>query len=233
MRGKSCLSRPTHLQQFHRMFIAAIDTDVMELGLEDLAVTLRPLLSSRWHAGTRDQHDAIEQTLQMMDDDLSHATHQERLEQFFGFYKPLEVQLFKSGSPLGAWLCVRQRRKTALLEADLKALGQQAGEQLPGCIDLPALSSAADFFGCLDVLEGASLGGVSVSRHVQIEPGVTAHLGAPVINGYGERTGAMWQQFRTALTEISLTPDEHGEAVAAVRQTFQNPNLWCQGKPKR
>ena len=201
--------------------------------MNELAVLLQVPLLSRLRAETREQHDAIEQTLQLMDDDLSAATYLHRLEKFYGFYKPLEERLLSTGGPLKAWLAVKPRRKTALLEADLEALGRTTGAPPPLCEALPALDHVADFFGCLYVLEGASLGGVIISRHIRGKLGMTAQSGGRFFNGYGERTGEMWQEFRTAITDFSLVTDQTDAVVDAARATFATLNAWCQGTPRQ
>jgi heme oxygenase len=198
--------------------------------LNELAVEA-PALLSRLRAETRDQHDAIEQALLLMDDDLSIATYRHRLEQFYGFYKPVEDRLLRPGSPLANWLSLEPRRKAALLEADLETLGRAIDAQFPLCSDLPPLNDPADYFGCLYVLEGASLGGVVISRQVQPKLGVTALSGGRFFNGYGQRTGAMWQEFRTAITAFSAGTDQQDAVVAAARATFATLNSWCTGKP--
>lgn len=193
-------------------------------------VTLQLPLLSRLRTETRDQHDAIEQTLLLMDDDLTPDAYRRRLAQFFGFYKPVEERLLDGRGPLAPWLAVQARRKTPLLEADIHALGQLATALLPLCTKLPPLNSAAECFGCLYVLEGATLGGLIISRHVGQKLGVAARSGGAFFCGYGEQTGAMWQQFRAAITAFSLQTDDQDAVVASARATFEALQHWCEGK---
>ena len=192
-------------------------------------VTLQLPLLSRLRTETRDRHDAIEQTLLLMDDDLTPEAYRRRLEQFFGFYKPVEERLLDGCGPLAPWLNVQARRKTPLLEADLTALGQAAA-RLPVCTTLPPLVSAAACFGCLYVLEGATLGGVIISRHVGQKLGVSPAAGGAFFYGYGEQTGAMWQQFRAAITDFSRQSDAQDAVVASARATFEALQHWCEGR---
>lgn len=193
-------------------------------------VTLQFSLLSQLRTETREQHDAIEQTLLLMDDDLTLDAYRCRLAQFFGFYKPVEEQLLDGRGPLAPWLDVQARRKTPLLEADLKALGQQAAARLPLCTKLPPLTSAAECFGCLYVLEGATLGGVIISRHVGQKLGIAPASGGAFFCGYGEQTGAMWQQFRAAVSAFSTQTDDQDTVVASARATFEALQHWCEGK---
>lgn len=186
-----------------------------------------PLLT-RLRVETRAQHDAIERTLLLVGDDLTLELYQRRIAQFYGFYKPVEEQLLDDCGPMAAWLAVRRRRKTPLLQADLIALGQQAATKLPLCTALPSLSSAAECFGCMYVLEGATLGGVMINRHVEKTLRVSPGTGGDFFWGYGEQTGDMWQQFRTAITAFSLTSEQQDVVVASARTTFETLQHWCE-----
>jgi heme oxygenase len=193
-----------------------------------MSVILQPAMLSRLRAETREQHDAIEQTLLLMEDDLTLEAYRRRLEQFYGFYQPVEARILDGQGPIAPWLAVQQRRKTPLLEADLNALGQHAAARLPVCMNLPPLTSAAECFGCLYVLEGATLGGVIISRHVEQKLGLVPGAGASFFVGYGEQTGAMWQQFRAAITAFSLESDDQDVVIASARATFEALQHWCE-----
>lgn len=188
-----------------------------------------PLLS-RLRTETRDQHDAIEHTLALLDGDLTRATYRQRLEQFYGFYKPVEDRLFGEGSPLEAWLDLKGRYKAPLLEADMKALDGQPAKEVLRCPDLPSLAGIAECFGCMYVLEGATLGGVLISRHIQRQLGMTASTGGLFFSGYGGRTGAMWQEFRVAINAFSLVTDRQDSIVASACTTFETLRHWCEAR---
>jgi len=193
-----------------------------------MTVTVPSLTLSRLRAETREQHDKIEQTLLLMDDDLTPEKYRRRLEQFYGFYRPVEEQILNDHGPISQWLSVEQRRKLPLLETDLKALGQPADTSLPRCVKLPPLISAAECFGCLYVLEGATLGGVIISRHIESRLGLSPKSGGAFFCGYGEQTGAMWQQFRAAITAFSADAGEQDVIVASARATFEALQDWCE-----
>lgn len=196
--------------------------------MNDTNLALQSNVLHRLRHETRDQHDAIERTLMLMDEGVSRDEYRQRLEQFHGFYAPVEERIFGHASPLASWLQLAPRRKAPLLDADLATLGGQAAAQLPVCCHLPPLDSAADYFGCMYVLEGASLGGVLISRHIQKTLGVTPASGGRFFYGYGEQTGAMWQEFRSAVTAFSSVCDEHDAVVASARATFETLQRWCE-----
>ena len=162
-----------------------------------------------------------------MNDDITVAMYRHRLEQFYGFYKPVEEHILGSASPLAKWLKLNNRHKTHFLEADLKVFGQKT-TNLPLCLDLPLLNGAAECFGCLYVLEGATLGCVLIGRHIQEKLGVTAQSGGQFFRGYGEHTGAMWHAFRAAITSFSKDTDQQDVIVDTARETFEVLQHWCE-----
>ena len=188
----------------------------------------------RLRAETRAEHDAIEQALNLMDGQLALDGYRQRIEQFYGFYLPLEHNMLKRKAWLSPWLDVGERVKTRLLAADLTALGGAPAASLPLCRDLPALEGSPECFGCLYVLEGSTLGGQVISRYIREKLNVTPEAGGLFFDGYGHRTGAMWRQFRMALTEFSATTSHAGSTdtqdrvVAAARLTFETLRRWCQ-----
>jgi heme oxygenase len=128
---------------------------------------------------------------------------------------------------LGAWealgLSASERAKLPLLEADLQALGQDP-RTLPHCPAPPRLRDVAEAFGCVYVLEGSTLGGRVISRHVQ------ARLGADVprrfLDAYGARTGENWQTFRSALSAAARARNIDGRVIAGAKATFESFTAW-------
>ena len=198
--------------------------------MTNTVVTQQPATLSRLRAETRLQHEAIERALMLMADQLTLPAYVHRLEQFYGFYKPVEDRIFDDMGPLAARLTLAKRRKTRLLEADLDVLRQGDGMPPALCRHLPRLVSAAECFGCMYVLEGATLGGVLISRHIQAKLGVTPATGGRFFAGYAGQTGAMWQEFRAAITEFSVTTDDQDAVINTACATFEALQSWCEGE---
>jgi heme oxygenase len=186
----------------------------------------KPLLA-RLRIETRDAHDAIEQTLALTRDGLTLDSYRRRIEHFYGFYKPVEERL-EAENQLGLWINLRERRKSTLLEADLFALNVERPGSLPLCSKLPALESTAECFGCLYVLEGATLGGVIISRHVQETLAITPQSGGRFFSGYGDQTGERWLGFRAALTSFDTALRQADLVVMAALATFETLRQWCE-----
>ena len=184
---------------------------------------------SRLRLETRADHDAIDRTLDFTSPSLTRAGYLHRLTQFFGFYQPLEALLLaRSKSGAGVWFRPRIG-KTALLEQDLAFFGT-APHTLLQCRELPRLETAADLLGCLYVMEGATLGGRVISRHLRAHLGVLPETGGRFFQGYGEDTRKMWMAMREALVTSVLNVDTADRVVTSATATFTSLRHWCERK---
>jgi heme oxygenase len=187
----------------------------------------------RLKAATRAEHDAIEQALDLMAPGLSLTDYHHRLRRYHGFYAPIEPLIAAALDGPRWGLDMAARTKTAWLAVDLACLGdsEEAGglppTALPLCTALPPLQTQADAFGCLYVLEGATLGGRVISRHIEQVLGLDATHGARFFHGYGEQTGAMWKAFRGALSAFADQPSQEDRVVASAIATFAALRVWC------
>ena len=185
---------------------------------------------TRLRLETRGEHEAVEQVLDLMSASLTPERYRRRLEQFYGFYAPLEkaVQAYALALPPTMRAALAERlSKTALLQQDLQYLGTQA-KTLPICRNLPPLGTQAEVLGCVYVMEGATLGGRMITQHVSSALGITPTTGGRFFEGYGDNTGRMWQSMRQLL--VSGSPDTKTEdnIVNNAIATFANLRDWCE-----
>ncbi|MBC7501108.1 MAG: biliverdin-producing heme oxygenase [Herminiimonas sp.] len=190
-------------------------------------VTTASGILDRLRIETRSDHDAIERVLDIMKPDLSIATYRKQLALFYGFYQPLESSLASLADWSEFGLDFDVRCKSVLLADDLDYVGFDSPCPVPTCTILPPLNSIAAGFGCLYVLEGATLGGQLISRHLAETLGLDGLRGARFFNCYGDRTGMMWKSFRCALAEFATTPEVRNEVVASAAATFRTLRCWC------
>lgn len=195
------------------------------------SVAAAPSILLRLRFETRDAHAAIEKTIALTETTMTLGAYRQVLESFYGFYKPVEEAIAAAGMPV--WLDVAARSKTALLEDDLQRLKSQGASALPLCSSLPPLGKVAQRLGCLYVLEGATLGGVLVSRHVRENLGVNPDSGGRFFHGYGSSTAVMWNDFRAGLLFFAaVAPHEQDLIVSAARATFETLQRWCERRKK-
>ncbi|MBC8012307.1 MAG: biliverdin-producing heme oxygenase, partial [Burkholderiales bacterium] len=147
---------------------------------------------------------------------------------FFGYYAPLEARL--GASPFWADLAFdfAARRKMPRLEQDLVALGQTAEEltRLPRCAELPELDTLPQVLGCLYVIEGATLGGQVITRHLLATHGITPETGGAFFAGYGAETGPQWQAFGAMITTAAERLGGENEIIASANRTFETLARW-------
>jgi heme oxygenase len=180
---------------------------------------------------TATEHTEVETTLGLMDPDLDRERLAHVLTALHGFWRAAE-------DGLDAW-AVRhpddaasvdwaQRRRAALFAADLATLG--AGPA-PGGPELPPVGSTDEALGRLYVLEGSTLGGVLIDRHLADRGQLTGDARLRAFSAYGERTGAMWHAFRTATRAHVHAGGDARRVVEAARTTFRVLADWCAAAP--
>lgn len=188
------------------------------------------MVTDRLKTETRALHDAIEQTpalARLLDADVRADEYVALLRCLWCFHAALEPRLeacLEAGS-LDSAFSLAARRKTPLLARDL---AHYAAPVPPAAPDdaLPALPTTAHALGALYVVEGATLGGRLILRHLGRSLGVTQAEGAAYYAGYGERTGAMWKTFCALLDARLTTPEEGDAAVAGASALYRTLAAW-------
>ena len=175
-------------------------------------------LFARLKAGTEQQHREIEALIDPLKNFGSRELYQAHVLKTWTFYRPLEADLAAlNWSAIG--IDYGPRRKTPLLEEDLRALGVPRRREENGRPSSDRMN--LDFaVGCLYVLEGATLGGQVISRHLA-KLGIGPANGGLFFHGYGARTGEMWKSFQAGATDYCVTEDQIGAAVTGAKSTFE------------
>jgi heme oxygenase len=184
-------------------------------------------LLDRLRDETAEHHQRVERGLDLMRDDLTRPRWTRLVGRFYGFYQPWEVAVERAVNGGELAVIVADRRKVAWLERDLADLAVPSSqrEALPRCARLPALDSPARVLGSMYVLEGATLGGQHISRHVEKTLGLSGGRGYSFFRSYGAETGRMWQAFRR--TVLALAPALDADTmVEAACQTFDRFHNW-------
>lgn len=110
------------------------------------------------------------------------------------FHALLEKVVFDNLSEnIKATLQIEQRRKLPALEADIQAL-QIAVPVYSNEISVPEIDTVDKALGALYVMEGATLGGNVIVKHLKQTPDFT-HLPFHYYGIYQEQTGPRWKSF--------------------------------------
>jgi heme oxygenase len=105
--------------------------------------------------------------------------------------------------------------------------------EIPLCKALPLLEPPSRALGSLYVLEGATLGGQIISRHLQATLGLNQKRGAAFFNGYGSENGQMWREFGKTLTESTETKADPSQVLKGAEETFRSLEIWFMGGETR
>jgi heme oxygenase (biliverdin-IX-beta and delta-forming) len=172
---------------------------------------------------TTASHRALEQRFaHLVKPTLDLASYRATVQCFHAFYGPLEAQLARMNERTSA-LPLRPM-KVSWLEVDVAYLGiEPVRGVLPA---IPRVDSVAAAFGCMYVLEGATLGGQIIGRNLRATLGIGPTSGGRFFHGYGGETGAQWKGFLAALG--TLPAPCHSEAVDASVRIFRGLLAWSE-----
>lgn len=142
-------------------------------------------------------HRATESAFDLPRVCASPANYAAMLRTMLSVYRPLERRLDRVD-----WrqtdIQWAQRKKTALLERDLKALGEGTNvADSPEAANIPLQSTAAAI-GCLYVLEGSTLGAQFIVKQIDKTLKLTPKTGAAFFAAYGASTREKWASFSAA-----------------------------------
>ena len=180
----------------------------------------------RLRTGTAAEHRAVEDALDLLSPELTRERLADVLTRMHGFWEAAEdgLDAWARRHPADAervqW---SQRRRTPLFAADLAALDAVPAE----APELPAVPDTDAALGRLYVLEGSSLGGVFIDRHLAALPQLADTGRLASFSPYGEQTGAMWHAFRSATRARVAEGGDADRVVGAARQTFGALAAWC------
>ena len=176
--------------------------------------------------GTTAEHADLERSLDLLDPALDRTRLTDVLARMHGFWLAAEAGLdawaarFPADAGTVSW---ERRRRADLFAADLAVLGARGADTGP---DLPAPAGTDEALGRLYVLEGSTLGGAIIDRHLAALPELSG-LRLRAFSPYGARTGAMWHSFRSVTRARVRAGGDAATMVAAARQTFGALACWC------
>jgi len=172
---------------------------------------------------TRDQHENLENTVDVMGEVFSLDNYKLLLTKFYRFYAAIEPKVAENDL-IGAGFDFNARRKTPLLEKDLEALGilDNVRSGVSPWEGVPDVSNLSKAFGSIYVMEGATLGGQVITRHLNKDFGLTPENGAAFFSSYGPEVGSMWKSFKETLTTWAEESGDEEQIIGAARETFDS-----------
>jgi heme oxygenase (biliverdin-IX-beta and delta-forming) len=171
---------------------------------------------------TLPDHDSVEQSVPLMDEDLDVDTYVSCLLKLYGMIAAWE-EWAAPNAPAWVQPLLAARRRGQLLMRDLTWFGADAsGEARP---TLPEMRDDATLLGAMYVMEGSTLGGQLIARHVELVLGLTAGQGNAYFRGHNERTGQLWKEFCDAL-RTKVADSETDAVIAAAKAMFGVFGAW-------
>ena len=180
-------------------------------------------LHARLRAATDPAHRALEAGLDWQARVATLAGYRDLLARLHGFHATWEHAI---GTQLADETFLAPRRRLARLAADLHHLGlaPSAIAALPRAGSVPLLGPAAAT-GALYVLEGSTLGGQLIGRHIAGLHGLS-ETGLTYYRAHGPRTGAMWSAFRIRLDAFGDDAEAEAALTGAAVATFAAMRTW-------
>lgn len=183
-----------------------------------------PSTMDRLRRETAAEHALLERATRMMAPDLSLGDYHHYLAEMRAVHAAVEPCLAQVAGLAAVLPDVEDRRKLPLLERDLDRLAASLGALAPPSPDRhPSLpcASVAEALGVLYVLEGSTLGGRLIRRHLAQVLGSRVNGATSYLDAYPD-VGVMWRRFGAAVGAYGAA---HGEAesalVAAAVSTFR------------
>jgi heme oxygenase (biliverdin-IX-beta and delta-forming) len=163
----------------------------------------------------------------ILEPSVSLSDYQKYLSAMYGVTVACEQQVFPALTQLLPDLA--DRHKADLVVADLKATGFSEADIQKIPVYHFIFSSVAEAMGIMYVLEGSTLGGRVLYKHVNQALGLTPETGAAYFWGYGQQTGALWKSFMSALSDFAVGHNEREAIIESAKKTFSLIDHWLAG----
>jgi heme oxygenase len=175
---------------------------------------------------TRDGHQAVEDCLPLMGDEPDTSLYVRCLGQIHGVVAAWEDRAVEIAPDwMLSTLAARQRKH--MLELDLAWFGIKDQDErrpiLSKINDLPSL------LGAMYVMEGSTLGGQLIARHLEATLHLSQGKGDAYFCDHGDQTGRLWKEFGELLT-MRVADDQADAVVASAKVMFAAFGEWM-GKP--
>jgi heme oxygenase len=186
----------------------------------------RDLDMQRLRQETQADHDNVEGAVPLMHQGLNKAEYVQCLQRIYGVVAAWEE---RAAEVAPEWLqpALLTRQRSPLLELDLSWFGvPEKDDRRP---TLPVMDNLSSFFGTMYVMEGSTLGGQLIARHVEATLHLCEGRGNSYFRGHGSQTGPLWKEFCEMLKE--RIPDEQTDAVVvSAKAMFHTFGTWMQRK---
>ena len=177
----------------------------------------------RLRQATAADHAGTEDAVPLMSPTLTRSEYVDMLRRFYRIVRAWDAWA-DAHAPEDLRAMVAVRRRASLLADDLQTMGERAApaeDDVPhGRMAATAVDgdSRAVFLGRMYVMEGSTLGGQLLARHVEVQLGLEPGHGDSYFAGYGDHTGQRWREFKALLE--ALPESEADTVIASAKNMF-------------
>ncbi|MEO6685436.1 MAG: biliverdin-producing heme oxygenase [Dyadobacter sp.] len=152
------------------------------------------------------------------------SDYQRYIAKMYGVSKACENDIF----PIISTVLpdVAERYKSQMILNDLLKTGFSKDREVILPVYKFNISSEAEALGAMYVLEGSTLGGKVLYKHISQVLGLTEQTGASYFYGYGQQTGLLWKSFITTLTNYAVEENCEQEVISSAVATFNVIGHW-------
>lgn len=180
---------------------------------------------------TRPEHEATEAAMPLMAPGLTPALYVDTLRRLWPVLRGWE-EWAALAAPASVRTLLAARRRSQWLALDLQMMGVPDADRdaaaaatsidwtavIGGSGELDPAKFEAAFLGAFYVMEGSTLGGRFIAKHLEAELGLKPGQGDAYFQGHGEETGRIWRE-TTAV--IRAVPEAYAPLlIAAAKRTF-------------
>jgi heme oxygenase len=186
----------------------------------------KPMVAMRLKAETLQSHEDLEKhpnLIAMGEGEMTLDGYADILRRFYPFWEAVEQSAYNFEGVKSVLPDIEDRKLSANLLADLKALNVEPAPSYHGINWVTDLASA---MGTIYVIEGSTLGGRVIVKRVMEQLKLTPQNGCSYYFGYGAETGAKWKGFMDGLAACNFSDAEADQVVAAATKTFDALNAW-------
>jgi heme oxygenase len=185
-------------------------------------------LSLRLRRETAELHCDMECSLQFPQAIANLLKYRSCLVSYFRLYCPIEASLAGFGDWAPAGIQLPERLQTPRLVKDLRALGVDPLRCAPASADwTPAIPDFAHALGVFYVLEGSTLAGQAILRHLRASLGECIDGADAFFDGHGSQSAVMWSAARLAIDAYGELHAESCDAVIeGAESAFRCVGMW-------
>lgn len=160
----------------------------------------------------------------ILDPAVSLADYQTYICKLYGVTKACERDVYpKIGSVFSD---LEERYKAELIIKDLLGTGISKEKVATLPVHYLDFTTVGEALGVMYVLEGSTLGGKILYKHIHQILGLTGENGASYFWGYGIKTGMLWKNFISTLASYAVENNCEEEIIASAEQTFSSIDKW-------